>query len=181
MTKLLLPIVLVAACSGGASKPATTTPPATGPAKAAAAGDPATPGEAGGPGDSARPVPAAPDPAKIKAELLAAELAAFQKAKPVFGKYCASCHEKGGKNATSKKLAHFDITAYPFGGHHAVEVSKAVRKVLAIGGGTPTMPLNDKGAVKGDDLALIATWADAFDAAYHGGAHEGRGGGGGTP
>jgi hypothetical protein len=30
------------------------------------------------------------------------------------------------------------------------------------------MPLDAPGAVKGADLATIATWADAFDRAHHG-------------
>jgi hypothetical protein len=37
------------------------------------------------------------------------------------------------------------------------------------------MPQDNKGAVKGDELALIAAWADAFDKAHAGGAHEGMG------
>lgn len=130
-------------------------------------------GHAGG-GHSAVPVePAAPDPAKVKAELLATETSAYQAAKPVFEKYCASCHQQGGKKATAKKLGHFDITSYPFAGHHAMEVGATVRKVLGIGGGKPTMPMGKPGIVKGDELALIAAWADAFDASHTGGAHEG--------
>lgn len=120
--------------------------------------------------------PPAPDPEKVKVELLAAETAAFEKAKPVFDKFCAKCHTKGGKMATQKKLDHFDMTAYPFGGHHAMDVSGSIRKSLAIGGGKATMPFDKKGAVKGDELALIAAWADAFDASHKGGAHEGHGG-----
>ncbi len=117
--------------------------------------------------------PAGPDPAQVKADLLAAETVAYEAAKPVFQKYCAGCHQKGGKSATSKKMGHFDMTAYPFGGHHAGEISATIRKVLAIGGGTPTMPKGKPGSVKGDDLALIAAWADTFDASMAGGAHEG--------
>ena len=91
MTKPLLLAVLVAACGGGTSKPAPMTPPPADPVpmKESLATEPAKPAE-----------PAAPDPAKVKAELLAAELAAFEKARPVFEKYCASCHSKGGKLAT---------------------------------------------------------------------------------
>jgi hypothetical protein len=37
------------------------------------------------------------------------------------------------------------------------------------------MPADKKGTVKGDELALIAAWADAFDKAHAGGAHEGAG------
>jgi mono/diheme cytochrome c family protein len=109
-----------------------------------------------------------PDP---KPELLAAETAAYEKAKPVFGKFCAGCHQKGQKNASEKKLKAFEMTAYPFGGEHAKEIGKEIRTVLAIGGGKPTMPKGKAGAVKGDDLAAIAAWADAFDAAAAAGAH----------
>jgi hypothetical protein len=63
------------------------------------------------------------------------------------------------------------MTAYPFGGHHAAEITGAIRKVLAIGGGKATMPMDDPGAVKGDELALIAAWADAYDKADQAGAH----------
>ena len=95
-----------------------------------------------------------------------AEEAAFAKAKPVFVKHCASCHTKGGAKATAKKLDHFDMTSYPFAGHHAGTMARTIRKVLGIGGGKPTMPADHKGAVKGDELAAIAAWADAFDAAH---------------
>jgi mono/diheme cytochrome c family protein len=95
-----------------------------------------------------------------------AEQAAYERAKPVFEKYCASCHTKSGAKATAKKLDHFDMTTYPFGGHHAATIGVTIRKVLAIRGGKPTMPADRKGAVKGDELVLIAAWADAFDAAH---------------
>jgi len=123
--------------------------------------------------------PAAPDPAKVKADLLAAEMTAYEDVKPLVEKYCAICHSKGNKGGKAKILAHFETTTYPFGGHHAIEVGKNVRKVLGIGGGKPTMPKNKPGTVKGDELALFAAWADAFDASHAGGAHEGHGGGGG--
>jgi mono/diheme cytochrome c family protein len=172
MMKMLLLAIVVAAC-GGSSKPAPTTSPPVDPVpmKESVAAEPAEP---------VKPAePAAPDPAKIKAELLAAETAAFEKAKPVFDKHCAKCHTKGGNLATAKKLDHFDMTSYPFGGHHAMEISSEIRKSLAIGGGKATMPFDKKGAVKGDELALIAAWADAFDASHKGGAHEGHEGHGG--
>jgi hypothetical protein len=117
--------------------------------------------------------PEGPDPAKVKADLLAAEMDAYEKAKPVFEKSCARCHKQGGSASTEKKRGHFDMTKYPFGGHHAATIAAEIRKSLAIGGGKPTMPYDKKGSVKGDDLALIATWADTFDKAAAGGAHEG--------
>lgn len=101
-------------------------------------------------------------------------MAAFEKAKPIFEKQCASCHVQGNRGAKKKTLEHFDMTKYPFGGHHADEVTESIRKALAIGGGKATMPKNKPGSVPPDDLALITAWADAYDAAMAGGAHEGR-------
>jgi mono/diheme cytochrome c family protein len=166
MIRTLLLASLVAACGGGSSKPAPMTPPAD-PATEPVATEPAQPTEPAEPAEPAKPAePPAPDPAQVKAGLLAAETAAFEKAKPVFDQHCARCHVKGGKMATPKKLGELDMTAYPFGGKHAAEIGGEIRKVLGIGGGKVTMPADKKGAVKGDELALIAAWADAFDAAH---------------
>lgn len=118
------------------------------------------------------PTPPGPGAAKVKADLLAAETIAYQAAKPVFETYCAGCHRQGGKKASAKKLGHFDITSYPFAGHHRTESGKVIRQVLGIGGGKPEMPDDRPGAVKGDELALIAAWADAFDASQAAGAHD---------
>jgi hypothetical protein len=120
------------------------------------------------------PPPTAPDPAQRKADLLAAETTAFTAARPVLEKYCGSCHEQGGKKASAKKLAHFDLTAYPIRGHHAGEAGATVREVLGVGGGKATMPYGNAGVVKGDELALIVAWTEAFDASHAGGAHVGR-------
>lgn len=170
--KILTLVMALAACGGGSSPtPASPAGPEPAPvpdpvvaAPTPTLAEPATP-----------PEPAAPDPAKIKADLLAVETAAYDKAKPVFAKYCASCHQQGQKKAKKESLEHFDITTYPFGGHHAMELGEAVRDVLAITGGKPTMPKGKPGSVKGEELALIASWADAFDASHAGGAHEGHG------
>ncbi|MBA3464159.1 MAG: cupredoxin domain-containing protein [Deltaproteobacteria bacterium] len=177
-TIIIASLLLAAACGG--SKPAPTTPIADpipmveNAAEPTPVAEPATPTE--------QPVtepPRGPDPAKVKADLLAAEMTAYENVKPLVGQYCASCHTKGQKGAKAKTLEHFETTTYPFGGHHAMEVGKNVRKVLAIGGGKPTMPKNKPGVVKGEELALFKAWADAFDASHAGGAHEGHGGGGG--
>lgn len=173
MKAILCSLVLAAACGGSSSQPS-TTPPLV---------DPVPMNEEGGAtsaateaADSVEPAePPAPDPAQLRAELLAAEMAAYEKAKPVFDKWCAKCHVKGGKKATASKLKHFDMTTYPFGGHHAMEISSEVREVLGLTGKKPTMPADKKGAVKGEELELIEAWADAFDASHKGGAHEGHG------
>ena len=109
------------------------------------------------------------EPRDPKAELLAAEQAAFDKAKPVFDKWCAKCHSADGKNTSPKKRKELDISQYPFTGEHAS--AKDIRKTLGIGGGKPSMPADKKGAVQGDELAAIAAWADAWDASHKGGAH----------
>ena len=112
----------------------------------------------------------APDPVAIQAALVVAERAAYDAAKPAFDRYCASCHQQGGKKATRKKLGHFDITAYPFTGHHTDEIGPTLREVLAIGGGKPTMPMDKPGSVSAEDLALFAAFADAWDRAHAGAA-----------
>ncbi len=106
-----------------------------------------------------------------KQTLLANEHAAYEKAKPALDKYCAGCHTRGGKHATAKKLDHFEMTSYPFGGHHAGTLGPTIRKVLAIGGGKATMPDNKPGSIAGDDLAAIAAWTRAWDASQAAGAH----------
>ena len=179
MKKTLFVLLVTAACGGGSAKPAAApqttdqvpmTEPAGEPVAAAHPSEPAAPSE------PATPAEPPPDPATVKTDLLAAETAAFEKAKPVFDKYCAKCHTKTGSKASKKKLDHFDMTTYPFGGHHAMEIAGEIRTSLGIDGSKPTMPLDKKGAVKGDELALIAAWADAFEASHKGGAHDGHGG-----
>ena len=181
MTRLTLVTILLvtAACGGGSAKSTPTTPIADPIPMSEAPLEPAPVVEPVKPTEPTMPEPPpGPDPAKVKADLLAAETTAYENAKRVLAKYCASCHTKGQRGAKKNTLEHFDTTTYPFGGHHAMEVGQNVRKVLGIGGGKPTMPKNKPGVVKGDELALFATWADAFDASHAGGAHEGHGTGG---
>jgi hypothetical protein len=150
-----------------APEPAEPAPEPAAEAEPAPAAEPA-------PEPAPPPEPAAPDPAQVKADLLAAEKAAYEAAKPVFDANCSRCHVAGQRKAKKKILGEFEITAYPFGGEHGGHQSATyVRKVLGIDGSKPSMPADKKGAVKGDELALIAAWADAFDKAHDGGAHEG--------
>ncbi|MDQ3340518.1 MAG: hypothetical protein M4D80_35620 [Myxococcota bacterium] len=165
-TILFSMLLAAAACGGGGSKAKPeTTPTPTEPTPVAKTETP--------PAEETKPTTPVeepkPDPEAMKKEALATETAAYEKAKPVFETACKSCHFKGQKNASAKKLAELDITTYPFAGKHAT--AKDVRTVLAIGGGKPTMPKNKPGSVKGDDLAAIAAWADAWDAAEAAGAH----------
>lgn len=179
MTRHLLAALATFALAACGSKSPPAEPPTTPPIDAEPAAPPPDAMPADHTGHTMTPpdaAPIGPDPAQIKADLLAAEHAAHEKAMPVFEKYCKSCHMKGGKSATAKKMGHFDMTEYPFGGHHVGEMSGTIRKVLGIDGSKPTMPKNKPGSVKGDELALIAAWADAFDASMAGGAHEGMAG-----
>lgn len=171
-------LCIACACGGGSSKPKTPIVATTDPVPMTEPTTPAEPTEPANPVDPVKPVeppqPPAPDPAKIKADLLAAEAATYEKAKPVFEKYCAKCHSKDGRKQSASKREHFDMTTYPFGGHHAMDVHNEVRVVLGLTGKKPTMPADNKGAVKGDELELIKAWTDAFEASHKGGAHEGH-------
>lgn len=95
------------------------------------------------------------------------EIAAFERARPAFERHCFRCHTSEGKKSKRKALEHLGMDSYPFGGHHAGEVGKAIRAVLgADGKSRASMPSDDRGAVAGDDLATIVAWADAFDRAH---------------
>ena len=89
------------------------------------------------------------------------EQEAYERARPVFARYCASCHTSdAGKRSA---LRHFTMDRYPFGGHHADQVSSAIRAVLGANGQAATMPKDRPGTVQGDELRAILDWAEAFD------------------
>jgi hypothetical protein len=104
----------------------------------------------------------------LRGPVTEAERRAFDEARPAFERHCFRCHAKGGAKAKAKARAHLDMTAYPFGGHHAGEAGTAVRKVLGAGPekGRATMPSDEPGATTGADLKAILAWADAFTAAH---------------
>jgi hypothetical protein len=154
---LALSLSLSLAACGGSSPPADA--PAVEPAPVA---EPA-PAE---PTEPATPAEPAADPAAEAADRAAAEQDAYAKIQPLLETHCARCHKTGGKKARPKVLAHFSMDAYPFTGEHAADITATMRKVLGIGGGKPTMPMDKPGAVAGDDLAAFAAWADAYDAAH---------------
>jgi mono/diheme cytochrome c family protein len=166
MHKHLALVIVLVACGSKPPPPAPAPAPEPAPAPVAEAPPPAP-----APAPS-EPVAPAPDPEKVKADLLAAETAAYDKAKPVFAKYCASCHVKGGKRADAKKLKHFDMTTYPFGGEHAKSIGNEVRITLGVDTAKkPSMPADKPGSVKGEDLAAITAWTEAWRAAGQGGVH----------
>jgi hypothetical protein len=160
-----LAAIAVAACGGKSpAEPAAAPPPAAEPS----AGGEATPVEPQVDAPASEPAePPPPDPA----ELAAAEQSAYELAEPIFKQYCAKCHAKGGSKARRKSLKHFDMTSYPFGGHHAAEITAEIREVLAIGGGKAIMPKDKPGSVQGPELSLISDWADAYDKAHAAAPH----------
>lgn len=122
-------------------------------------------------GSSKPVVPATASTATPETDLVTVETAAYDKAKPVFEKYCAKCHSQNGAEQRASTREHFDMTTYPFGGHHAMNVHEEIRIVLGLTGKKPTMPADKKGAVTGEELELIKSWADAFEASHQGAAH----------
>ena len=140
---------ILAGCGPKAS-PTTTTPPN----ELAPVVDtvPASPAPAG---TSALPQTPESHPPSEGPDLHAVELSAYEKAKPVFEKFCANCHTQGRPGARSGTLAHFDTTVYPFAGHHSDDLAATVRAAIGATGGKATMPRNKPGAVQGEDLALI--------------------------
>jgi hypothetical protein len=161
--KALFLTLALAACGSKSPPPANPTPPPaeTHEAAPAPAEQPKSP-------EAEKPAPPKTD---AKADALAAETAAYDKAKPVFEKYCSTCHTKAGKKSAKKKLDHFSMDTYPFGGEHTAFIGNHIRDVLGISGKKATMPFDKPGSVKGDDLALIKAWAEAWDAAEKAGAH----------
>ena len=97
-------------------------------------------------------------------DLLAAERAAYDLARPAFQRHCARCHTSDGEKAgRGKALKHFNMDSYPLAGHHANEIGNTVREVLGATGERPSMPRDNPGVVSTEELALILAWAEAFD------------------
>ena len=103
-----------------------------------------------------------PEPVDLAQE----ERAAYERAKPVFVAYCAACHTGRGKRSSRNALEHFSMDSYPFGGHHASEITATTREVLGQSGSKPTMPKDRPGSVQGEELKHVLAWADAFDRAH---------------
>jgi mono/diheme cytochrome c family protein len=159
---------LLAQFACGSKSPAPTTAPATEQPEHHHAAEAPPDASTSQPAPAEKPAEAPVDP---KAELLAAETDAWNAAKPVFDQACAGCHTTAGKKASKKKLDHFNFDSYPPGGHHAATIGFTIRDVLGISGKKPTMPDDKPGSVKGDDLAKIKAWTDAWEAAEKAGAH----------
>ncbi len=167
-TILMMTALSLAACGSSSSTPIAPGPPQT---------PDAAPRDVVAPADAAPvalppPVDAAPpppDPAAIMAALLADETAAYEAAKPVLVATCARCHQQGGKKASRGKLKHFDMTSYPFTGHHTREVGPKLREVLGAAGKPASMPPD--GDLTPEQLAPMLRLAEAWDAAEAGGAH----------
>ena len=97
------------------------------------------------------------------------EQEAYERARPVFARYCASCHTSGAGERSA--LRHFTMDRYPFAGHHADQISSTIRDVLGANGQPATMPKDRPGALQGDELRIILDWANAFDRSHATGEH----------
>ena len=103
----------------------------------------------------------------LRGPVSAEEKSAFARAKPVFEEHCARCHTTKGRKAKPKSLAHFNMDRYPFKGHHAHEAGQVIRRVLTdVDGKGPSMPDDDPGAVKGEQLERVLAWATVFERAH---------------
>jgi len=102
----------------------------------------------------------------LPVDLMAAEMAAYERAKPIFEEQCAACHTPDPSRKKPKKgVSHFSMAGYPFDGHHKTKLGQSIR--IAIGGTDKpaTMPQDDPGSIEGADLDALLAWSDAFDAA----------------
>lgn len=91
----------------------------------------------------------------------AEERQAYERARPVFERYCAACHSSVSGNEVA--LGHFAMDTYPFEGHHAAEIAGTIRRVLGATGERPTMPLGRPGVVRDAELQVILDWALTFE------------------
>jgi hypothetical protein len=171
MKHLLTIATTLALVACGSKKPAPTTPTEPDHSAHHEEGSDSGSAVATTPETPKEPEKPAEPPKDPKVELLASETAAWETAKPVFEKSCATCHSSAGKKAAKKKLDHFNMDTYPLGGHHTATIGYTIREVLGISGKKPTMPYDKPGSVQGDDLAKIKAWTDAWEAAEKGGAH----------
>jgi hypothetical protein len=87
------------------------------------------------------------------------ERLAYERARPVLERYCASCHRSSAQNARSSSLRHFSMDRYPFGGHHANTIGTTILFVLGVTRPRPSMPMDQPGAVVGEELRAVTDWA----------------------
>lgn len=119
---------------------------------------------------TAKPAATPPNDVTAAAVVSEEERAAFEHARPVFEAYCMKCHTTAGAKTSPKAMHHISMDSYPFTGHHADEAGSAVREALT--GKEPSMPKDNPGTLKPDELALVLAWADAFDHAHPKTAHD---------
>jgi hypothetical protein len=177
-------LAAVACASTGGTRPAeAAAPPQTEHAHTGhPESEPAGASPSAAPAGSQSPAGAAAmDTGGERQSLARAERVAYEKAKPVFEAYCAPCHTSQSDKSGKSALQHFSMDSYPFGGHHAREVTKSIRHVLGASGSKPTMPRDKPGAVQGEDLQLILAWAESYDRAHVGSEPSRDHSGGGHP
>jgi mono/diheme cytochrome c family protein len=110
--------------------------------------------------EHARPAPVA-GPGGYEAS--ASELAAYERAKPVFERHCTACHRDGTRLTSGEAMRKVDMNGYPFGGAPRAAMTRTVMASLT--GGGPTMPPFRRQPLTAEEVALIRAWAAATDAA----------------
>jgi hypothetical protein len=179
---VLVALAAAAACTSGATARRPDAPPVAPPASQAQApaaemsAAPPAPGDEHAAAD-AKPSQGQAEPAQPAApsDLLSEEQRAYEAAQPVFERYCTKCHTARGAQSRRSALRHLNMDTYPFGGHHAHEMGSTMRKILGATGEKPTMPRDKPGTVKGEDLALVIAWTEAFDRSHAAGLHKHHG------
>lgn len=102
-------------------------------------------------------------------QVSAEEQTAYEAAKPAFERHCFRCHSRSSKKPKAKAIKHIDMSSYPFAGHHPHDAGLVIRRSLLgdkAKGKEPTMPPDDPGSVKGEDLEKILAWSEAFEKAH---------------
>ena len=110
--------------------------------------------------------PAASAAPSGSADVAEAERVAYTRARPVFAQYCDSCHSRESLHVDREATRNLTTDSYPFGGRRGAarrDTRFVCRSAKAIGA---TMPDDHPGSVRGNDLAAVLTWADAFDRAH---------------
>lgn len=92
--------------------------------------------------------------------------ATYAAARPVFERHCGKCHSRAERGGNKDALKHFDMTSYPFRGHHADAIAPSIASAMGLDGSEATMPKGKAaGSVSDQDLAAIRAWVDAVGGA----------------
>ncbi len=173
---LLLPAFLVA-CSAAPTAPASPSPRGAAPTRevvfAPASSGSARAPVAATPSPHEDPRPASSDPPDAEPAHVASsstgaprvegELAAYERARPVFERECKRCHASGTRLTSTAAMGGVDMSRYPFGGGTPTEVARRIGVSIGLFGRGATMPPTRLPGLRGEDAALVAAWIAAVE------------------